>query len=45
MMYLAGHWSAAFRDFEREILPMIQAENMGIAPWGALGRGQFVRTD
>jgi len=36
-----GHWSAAFRDFEREILPMIQAENMGIAPWGALGRGQF----
>lgn len=39
-----GHWSAALRDFEREILPMVEAENMGIAPWGALGRGMFVRT-
>jgi len=36
-----GHWSAAFRDFERDIIPMCQAEGMGIAPWGALGRGQL----
>ncbi|KAK0875328.1 hypothetical protein LTR87_010818 [Friedmanniomyces endolithicus] len=36
-----GHWSAAFRDFEREILPMCEAEGMGLAPWGALGRGMF----
>ncbi|CAK4034383.1 Norsolorinic acid reductase A [Lecanosticta acicola] len=36
-----GHWSAAFRDFEREIIPMCEAEGMGIAPWGSLGRGQF----
>lgn len=36
-----GHWSAAFRDFERDIIPMCEAEGMGIAPWGALGRGQF----
>lgn len=28
-----GHWSAAFRDFERDILPMCEAEGMGIAPW------------
>ncbi|KAK3109231.1 hypothetical protein LTR53_017741 [Teratosphaeriaceae sp. CCFEE 6253] len=36
-----GHWSAAFRDFERDILPMVQHEGMGLAPWGALGRGMF----
>ena len=29
------------RDFERDILPMAQAEGMALAPWGALGRGNF----
>jgi aryl-alcohol dehydrogenase-like predicted oxidoreductase len=32
-----GKWSAAERDFEREIIPMCEAEGMGLAPWGALG--------
>ncbi|KAF4978275.1 hypothetical protein FZEAL_5313 [Fusarium zealandicum] len=36
-----GRWSAASRDFEREIIPMCKAEGMGIAPWGALGGGKF----
>lgn len=36
-----GHWSAAYRDFEREVLPMCEAEGMALAPWGALGRGNF----
>jgi aryl-alcohol dehydrogenase-like predicted oxidoreductase len=36
-----GQWSAAIRDFEREIIPMCQSEGMGIAPWGALGGGLF----
>ncbi|KAF2493322.1 Aldo/keto reductase, partial [Lophium mytilinum] len=36
-----GQWSAATRDFEREIIPMCLAEGMGIAPWGALGGGSF----
>lgn len=36
-----GRWSAAERDFEREILGMCEAEGMGIAPWGALGSGNF----
>ena len=36
-----GHWSAAMRDFERDILPMCEAEGMALAPWGALGRGNF----
>ena len=36
-----GKWSAATRDFERDILPMAQDEGMGIAPWGSLGGGNF----
>ena len=36
-----GHWSASKRDFERDIIPMCVAEGMGIAPWGALGMGNF----
>ena len=36
-----GRWSAAQRDFERDILGMCAAEGMGVAPWGALGGGHF----
>ena len=36
-----GKWSAADRDFERDILQMTAAEGMGLAPWGALGGGNF----
>ncbi|KAI0431626.1 norsolorinic acid reductase [Xylaria sp. FL1042] len=36
-----GRWSAASRDFEREIIPMTKDEGMGLAPWGALGGGKF----
>jgi aryl-alcohol dehydrogenase-like predicted oxidoreductase len=36
-----GNWSAAIRDFERDILPMCEAEGMALAPWGALGSGKF----
>ncbi|KAI9768525.1 MAG: hypothetical protein M1839_004014 [Geoglossum umbratile] len=36
-----GRWSAASRDFERDIIPMCQSEGMGLAPWGALGSGYF----
>ncbi|KAI1208386.1 norsolorinic acid reductase [Annulohypoxylon truncatum] len=39
-----GRWSAAQRDFEREIIPMAKAEGMALAPWGALGGGKF-KTD
>ncbi|KAK4204910.1 putative oxidoreductase [Triangularia verruculosa] len=39
-----GEWSAASRDFEREIIPMCREEGMGIMPWGALGGGTF-KTD
>ena len=36
-----GRWSAAERDFERDILPMCAHEGMSLAPWGALGGGYF----
>lgn len=36
-----GKWSASFRDMEREIVPMVKSESMGICVWGALGGGNF----
>ncbi|KAL7946485.1 Norsolorinic acid reductase [Trichoderma barbatum] len=36
-----GCWSAATRDFERDIIPMCKDEGMALAPWGALGGGKF----
>jgi len=36
-----GRWSAARRDFERDIIPMCRAEGMALAPWGSLGGGKF----
>ncbi|KAI1820824.1 aldo/keto reductase [Xylaria intraflava] len=36
-----GRWSAAARDFERDIIPMTKDEGMALAPWGALGSGKF----
>ncbi|KAF3039523.1 hypothetical protein E8E12_005760 [Didymella heteroderae] len=36
-----GRWSAAERDFEREIIPMARDEGMALCPWGALGGGNF----
>jgi aryl-alcohol dehydrogenase-like predicted oxidoreductase len=36
-----GQWSAAGRDFERDIIPMARDEGMALAPWGSLGGGQF----
>lgn len=36
-----GRWSAEFRDFERDIIPMCRDEGMALVPWGALGGGHF----
>jgi aryl-alcohol dehydrogenase-like predicted oxidoreductase len=36
-----GKWSAEYRDFERDIIPMCKDEGMGLAPWGVLGSGSF----
>jgi aryl-alcohol dehydrogenase-like predicted oxidoreductase len=36
-----GMWSAAIRDFEREIIPMAMDEGMALAPYGVLNQGRF----
>ncbi|KAL5115090.1 hypothetical protein ACEQ8H_007005 [Pleosporales sp. CAS-2024a] len=36
-----GRWSAAQRDFERDIIPMARDEGMALCPWGVLGGGKF----
>lgn len=36
-----GRWSAANRDFDRDVIPMVESEKMGICPWGTLGGGAF----
>jgi aryl-alcohol dehydrogenase-like predicted oxidoreductase len=40
-----GRWSAAERDFERDIIPMTRDEGMALCPWGALGGGNFTVQD
>ncbi|OQO09604.1 hypothetical protein B0A48_05006 [Cryoendolithus antarcticus] len=40
-----GRWNASIRDFEREIIPMCEAEGMGLAPWAVLGGGSFKTED
>lgn len=36
-----GRWSAAARDFERDIIQMAASEGMALAPWGSIGGGNF----
>ncbi|QPG74621.1 hypothetical protein FOA43_001953 [Brettanomyces nanus] len=36
-----GYWNAAFRDFERDIIPMCAAEGMAMCPYGTLNQGRF----
>ncbi|KAI8631655.1 norsolorinic acid reductase [Xylariaceae sp. FL1651] len=40
-----GMWSAAVRDFERDIIPMCKSEGMGIVPFGVMGQGRFKTDD
>ncbi|KAL9603866.1 MAG: hypothetical protein Q9179_002053 [Wetmoreana sp. 5 TL-2023] len=40
-----GKWSAAERDFERDIIPMCMDQGMAMCPWGTLGGGYFKPKD
>ncbi|KAL8727733.1 MAG: hypothetical protein Q9166_005846 [cf. Caloplaca sp. 2 TL-2023] len=40
-----GKYSAAERDFERDIIPMCMDQGMSMAPWGVLGGGYFKPKD
>jgi len=39
-----GAWSILERDFEREIIPLAQAEGLALAPWNVLAGGK-IRSD
>ena len=39
-----GLWSVMHRDIERDILPMVKAEGMALAPWNVLASGK-IRSD
>ena len=39
-----GAWSVLQRDLEREVIPIVRAEGMALAPWNVLARGR-VRSD
>ncbi|KZT57221.1 Aldo/keto reductase [Calocera cornea HHB12733] len=36
-----GRYNVLLRDFERDILPMVKAEGMGVCAWGVVGQGKF----
>lgn len=40
-----GQWSAADREIERDVLPMVNAEGMALAPFGVLGMGYFLTSE
>lgn len=40
-----GKWNAAERDFEREIIPMCEAEGMALTPFGVLAPGNLKTED
>lgn len=40
-----GMWNASMRDIERDIIPMVHDEGMGICPYGVLNQGRFQTTE
>ncbi|KAK8854467.1 hypothetical protein IAR55_003205 [Kwoniella newhampshirensis] len=36
-----GLWNLNVRDLEREVIPMLRKEGMGLAPWGVIGQGKW----
>ncbi|KAI9045187.1 putative NAD(P)-linked oxidoreductase [Aspergillus affinis] len=40
-----GMWNASMRDFERDIIPMVHDEGMGLCPYGVFNQGRFQTTE
>jgi aryl-alcohol dehydrogenase-like predicted oxidoreductase len=36
-----GRWNPAEREIERDVIPMLKSEGMGLTVWSALGGGKF----
>jgi aryl-alcohol dehydrogenase-like predicted oxidoreductase len=40
---MQNHYHLAYREEEREMLPLCDAEDIGVVPWGPLGQGFLAR--
>jgi len=40
---MQNHYHLAYREEEREMLPLCQKEDIGVIPWGPLGQGYLTR--
>jgi aryl-alcohol dehydrogenase-like predicted oxidoreductase len=40
---MQNHYNLAYREEEREMLPLCQKENVGVIPWSPLARGYLAR--
>jgi aryl-alcohol dehydrogenase-like predicted oxidoreductase len=40
---MQNHYNLAYREEEREMLPLCQTENIGVVPWSPLGGGLLAR--
>ena len=40
---MQNHYHPAYREDERDLLPICDRENMGVIPWGPLGQGFLAR--
>jgi aryl-alcohol dehydrogenase-like predicted oxidoreductase len=42
-MTMQNHYNLAYREEEREMLPLCEQENVGVIPWSPLARGYLTR--
>jgi aryl-alcohol dehydrogenase-like predicted oxidoreductase len=40
---MQNHYNLAYREEEREMLPLCETEDVGVVPWGPLGQGFLAR--
>jgi aryl-alcohol dehydrogenase-like predicted oxidoreductase len=42
---MQNHYNLAYREEEREMLPLCETEDIGVIPWSPLARGYLTRSD
>lgn len=42
---MQNHYTLAYREEEREVIPLCEREQVGLIPWSPLGRGYLARPD
>jgi aryl-alcohol dehydrogenase-like predicted oxidoreductase len=41
---MQNHYNLVYREEEREMIPLCEAEGIGVIPWSPLARGRLART-